>query len=136
MQESSDLRDSFLLWCDRLSAKDVGSFHDLVSSHPATLVIGTAPGEWVTERPRLRYGFEAEGVRLEPKNPRAYQEGSLGWLADEPTFYFPGGSAMQTRLTGIVRREDNRWKVVHMHFSVGVPDEEVVELQKRWSGSK
>ena len=135
MQESPDVRDSFLLWCDRLSAKDVGSFDDLVSSHPATLVIGTAPGEWVTERPSLRYGFEAEGLRLEPKNPRAYQEGSLGWLADEPTFYFPDGSAMQTRLTGIVRREDHRWKVVHMHFSVGVPDEEVVELQKRWSGS-
>lgn len=89
----------------------------------------------MTERPSLRYGFEAEGLRLEPKNPRAYQEGSLGWLADEPTFYFPDGSAMQTRLTGIVRREDHRWKVVHMHFSVGVPDEEVVELQKRWSGS-
>src|SRR3989304_2415187 len=79
MQESSDVRDSFLLWCDRLSAKDVGSFDDLVSSHPATLVIGTAPGEWVTERPRLRYGFEAEGLRLEPKNPRAHQEGSPGW---------------------------------------------------------
>ena len=135
MQESSDVRDSFLLWCDRLTAKDVRSFDDLVSSHPATLVIGTAPGEWVTERPRLRYGFEAEGLRLEPKNPQAYQEGLLGWFVDEPTFYFPDGSAMQTRLTGIVRQEDDRWKVVHMHFSVGVPDEEVVELQNRWSGS-
>lgn len=94
MEESSEVRDAFLRWCDRLTAKDVGTFDDLVSSHPATLVIGTAPGEWVTDRPRLRYGFEVEGLRLGPKDPRAYREGSLGRLVDEPTFTFPDGSAM------------------------------------------
>jgi hypothetical protein len=32
-----------------------------------------------------------------------------------------------------MRREEEGWKMVHAHFSVGVPDEEVVGLQKRWS---
>ena len=34
---------------DRLSTSDVGSFDELVSQEPATMIIGTAPGEWVTE---------------------------------------------------------------------------------------
>jgi hypothetical protein len=87
---------------------------------PATLVIGTAPGEWVTERARLRFGFEAVGVRIEPGEPVGYEEGALGWVVDQPTFYFPDGSSR---------------RLVHMHVSVGVPDEEVAELQQRWSST-
>ena len=39
---------------------------------------------------------------------------------------------MRTRLTAILHEEAGRWKVVHLHVSVGVPDEEVQELQARW----
>ena len=42
---------------------------------------------------------------------------------------------MKTRLTAVLRREDGAWKLVHMHVSVGVPDDEVVELQNRWSSA-
>jgi hypothetical protein len=57
----------------------------------------------------------------------------MGWLADQPTFVLPDGSSFETRLTAVVRKEDGQWKLVHAHFSVGVPDEEVMELQKRLS---
>jgi hypothetical protein len=60
----------------------------------------------------------------------------MGWVVDDPTFIFPDGSAIQTRLTAVMRQEDGRWKLVHAHFSVGVPDEEVIELQKRWSAQR
>jgi hypothetical protein len=133
MQQSAEVRAAMLRFCDRLSAGDVASFDELVSQEPAALIIGTAPGEWVTERDRMRFGFEAEGVRLEAKDPVGYEEGSLGWVVDEPIFVFPDGSTMQTRLTAVMHQEDGRWKLLHMHVSVGVPDEEVVELQKRWS---
>jgi hypothetical protein len=133
MQQSEEVRDAILRFCDRLSAGDVASFDELVSQEPSTLIIGTAPGEWVTERERMRFGFEAEGVRLEAKNPVGYEAGSLGWVVDQPAFVFPDGSVMQTRLTAVMRQEEGRWKLVHMHFSVGVPDEQVVQLQQRWS---
>jgi ketosteroid isomerase-like protein len=54
----------------------------------------------------------------------------MGWFVDEPRYGFPGG--MRTRLTAVVREEARRWKIVHMHVSVGVPDEEVQTLQARW----
>ena len=133
MRESAAVRDAMLRFYDRLSANDVASFDRVVSSDPATLVIGTAPGEWVTERPSLRFGFETEGVRIDPgPNPRGYESGSMGWVVDEPTMFYPDGSAIKTRLTSVLHDEDGDWKLVHMHVSVGVPDEEVVDLQTRW----
>ncbi len=82
---------------------------------------------------RLRFGFEAEGLTLEQGiRPTGYREGTMGWFVDEPWFGFPGGGGMRTRLTAVVREEAGRWKIVHMHFSVGVPDEEVRELQAKW----
>jgi hypothetical protein len=50
----------------RISTSDVGRFERMLSLNEASLVIGTAPGEWVTEPHRLRGGSEIEGVRLEP----------------------------------------------------------------------
>ncbi len=132
MQRSDAVRDAMLYLYDRLSASDVARFDELVAPD-AALIIGTAPGEWVTERDRMRFGFEAEGLRLVTGGAAiAYEEGSMGWVADEPTFYFPDGSAMRTRLTAVLRQEGGTWALVHMHVSVGVPDEEVLELQRRW----
>lgn len=132
MDESAEVRDAWVRFCDRLSAGDVDSFDDVVSAE-AKLIIGSAPGEWVDDRPRMKFGFEAEGVTLTPKEPRGYAEGSMGWVVDEPDFGFPDGSVMKPRVTAVMREEDGAWKLVHAHFSVGVPDEEVVELQRRWS---
>ena len=131
MRGSDAVRDAMLRFYDRISASDVSAFEELVSRDPSTLVIGTAPGEWVTERERLRYGFEAEGLRIEAgPRPAGYEEGSLGWFVDEPVYHFPGDAGrMRTRLSAVLRQEDGRWKIVHMHVSVGVPDEEVVESQ-------
>jgi len=133
MDESAEVRDAVLAFYRGVTSKDVARFDEIVSSDPATLVIGTAPGEWITERAGLRYGFEAEGLGIEPgERPMGYHEGSLGWFTDEPRFILPDGSGFRTRLTAVLRRENGRWKIVHMHWSTGVPDEEVVGLQRRW----
>ena len=133
MHESTEVRDAVLDFYRGVSNKEVERFDEIVSASPATLVIGTAIGEWVTERPRLRFGFEAEGLSVEAgRNPIGYAGGDMGWFVDEPRFVLPDGSAYRTRLTAVVRREDGRWKIVHMHWSVGVPDEEVIALQGRW----
>lgn len=133
MQVSAEIRDAVLAFYHGVTNKEIERFDEIVSGDPATLVIGTAPGEWVTERPRLRFGFQAEGLRVEAgQRPTGYQEGTMGWFTDEPSFILPDGSAFRTRLSAVLRQEDGRWKVVHMHWSVGVPDEEVVALQQRW----
>lgn len=65
MERSDEVVDAVLGFYRGVSEKAIDRFDEIVSSDPATLVIGTAIGEWVTERPRLRFGFEAEGVTIE-----------------------------------------------------------------------
>lgn len=132
MKESADLAQAWARFADRLSVGDAESFDELVSAD-AKVIVGTAPGERVTEREQMRFGFEAEGVGLTPDEPVAYEEGSMGWVLDEPRFSFPDGSAIKTRTTSVWHQQDGAWKLVHMHVSVGVPDDEVAELQKRWA---
>jgi SnoaL-like protein len=82
-------------------------------------VIGTAPEEWVTERARLRFGFEAEALSIEAgAEPSGYAEGDLGWFVDRPVYVF-GDLRVAVRLTSFLRREDRAWRIVHMHVSVG-----------------
>lgn len=133
MQDSSDVRDALLNFYAKRTAGDAASFDELVSSTP-TAFIGTAPGEWFADVDRLRRGF-AWAVRLEPgPNPQGWAEGSVGIGADEPTMTIPDGTVIRTRLTMFFRNEDGAWKVVGYHFSAGVPDDEVEELQRRWLG--
>jgi hypothetical protein len=132
MKESIEVRNAMLRFYDRLTAGDVPAFDSIVSDHPATVVMGTAPGERVVERHRLRFGFEAEGVGMTPGPIIAFADGDLGWILDEPVMSFPDGSRIATRLTAIFFRDDAAWRMVHMHISVGVPDDEVLGLQARW----
>jgi hypothetical protein len=106
MEESAAVQETVLDFYRGVTGKAVERFDDIVSAEPATLVIGTAPGEWVTERPRLRFGYETEGLTLEPgPRPTGYREGTIGWFVDEPRFGFPGGGGMRTRVTAVVREE-------------------------------
>jgi hypothetical protein len=133
MKESTDVRDAMRRFYDGVTTGDVANFDDIVSGESANMVIGTAPGEWVTDRAGLRFGFETEGVGMRSgPDPRGWEEGSIGWVADEPTLRYPDGSEINTRLTAVLRRENGTWRLVCAHFSVGVPDEEVVGLQKKW----
>jgi ketosteroid isomerase-like protein len=131
MHASDELRDALRRFYALIGAGDGAGFDEIMSPDSAVLVIGTAPGEWVRERERLEAGFRSEGVRIEPGEPAAWSEGTMGWAVDQPTFRF-GGSPVRTRLTSVWHRHEDRWTMVHMHVSVGVPDDEVTDLQRRW----
>lgn len=132
MQGSDALLEALLRFFERFSANDVESFDSIVTSGE-TLFIGTAPGEWFTDREHLRRGFAAEGFRIEPGHPQAWYEGSVGWVVDEPTLYVPALGAIPTRFSAVFRQEAGLWKLVMSHLSVGVPDDEVVDLSQRSS---
>lgn len=132
MDESPGAREAWLRFCDRLSASDAESFDGLVAGD-AKLIIGTAPGEWVEDRRRMRSGFETEGFQMQPHDPQAHEEGTMAWVADQPLLVQPDGSSVPTRMTAVMRKDGVSWKLVHAHFSVGVPDEEVIALTRKWS---
>ena len=143
MRQSAEVRDTLQRFYEMFSAADLEGFTRIIAQEKEAdegiLVIGTEPGQWVEGREQWIAAREAQihsmqGLRLEAgEEPHCYEEGSMGWVADRPRAVLPDGSAILTRLTGVVRQEEGEWRLVHIHISVGVPDEEVVELQKRWS---
>jgi hypothetical protein len=112
MRESAAVVAAWLRFCDGVSNKRLDEFDDIVSAE-ARLIIGTAPGENVSDRAAMRFGFETEGVTLHSRDAHGYQEGSLGWVVDQPRFVFPDGSGMDWRVTAILRDEDATWRLVH-----------------------
>ncbi len=138
MQPSAEVRDTLLRFYEVFSAQDLQSVEQMIAQQAeGVLAIGTA-GEWLEGREQWIAATEAlmhemEGLRMEAgEEPHCYEEGSMGWVADRPKAVLPDGM-ISTRLTGVVRQEEGEWRFVHLHLSVGVPDEEVVELQRRWS---
>ena len=128
MEQSAGVREAMLLYYDRATAGDAGSFDRLVSRDQASMIIGTAPHEWHGDRDRWKAAFPPVGLRVEAGELQAWEEGSVGWLSDTPSFVLPDGTAIGTRVTAVMRREDGEWKLVQAHVSVGVPDELALEL--------
>ena len=130
---SNEVRDTVLRFYQQMRGGGTAGFEELISKDPAVMVIGSA-NEWFVGREKLRGAFRLVNQGLEAgKNPVAYENGDMGWFVDQPDWVFPDGSRFHTRFTAILQREAGTWKLVHWHLSVGVPDDEVVALQQRWS---
>ena len=132
MQQSAGVREAMLRFYEAFSANDVASFDRLVSREPQAMAIGTAPQEWMEDREAWKAAFGMEGIRLEGGDSLyAYEHGPVGWLADRAAFVLPDGTAINCRLTAVMCQEDGEWRLVQAHFSVGVPDEQAVELSSK-----
>jgi hypothetical protein len=135
MARSQELHDAYLQWLEDLS-RDTGSLDDgRAFADDGASIIGTEPGEWWTgdaTQPAwiaVRRGFRAMGMLVAPAEPRAYAEGSIGWVIDRPTFRNRAGTVVQTRMTSIFRREQGTWTIIHVHNSLGVPGEQETEAR-------
>jgi len=132
MAPSTEIRDTVLEFYRRMLAGEADAANDLISRDPALVFIGSA-GEWVDDQATLRSGTQVpgEGV-VAGTNPVAYADGDMGFFADQPTWHFADGTKVEMRLSAVLRREAPGWRVVHVHMSVAVPDNECVMLQRRW----
>ena len=129
---SAEIVETMLEFCRRMQAGEADAANDLISWDPSLVFIGSA-GEWVDDQATLRSGTQeaGEGLVVGP-NPVAYADGDMGFFADQPTWLFADGTKAEMRLTAVLRREPPGWRVINMHMSVAVPDDQCVMLQRRW----
>lgn len=132
MAPSSEIRETVLEMYRRMLAGESEAANDLISRDPALVFIGSA-GEWIDDQATLRSGTQVpgEGLLAGP-DPVAYASGDMGFFADRPTWLFADGTRAEMRLSAFLRREEPGWRIVHVHMSVAVPDDECVMLQRRW----
>ncbi len=129
---STEIRDTMLEFYRRQLEGESDAANDLISRDPGLVFIGSA-GEWVDDQDTLRSGTQepGEGLVAGP-SPVAYADGDMGFFADQPMWLFTDGSKVEMRLSSVLRREPAGWRIVHVHMSVSVPDDECVMLQRRW----
>lgn len=131
MQRSQAVREGILNFYTRFSAGDPGAFEAGLATGAGVSVIGSGPGEGHTTREdwvaTYRSAIAEMGLKLRGDDPVGFEQGTFGYGTDTPSFVRPDGSTLPTRLTAVLSKDDGEWKVVHLHFSVGVPDEDAIQ---------
>ena len=129
MQPCDELKTIALQHYGKFITEDhADSVKDLYSLQEGVTIIGNDPDEWFEDRASID-AFVQEGsstkLEIEVKNLAAYCEGSVGWTADRVAVRLPNGVEVPVRHTRIYHKEDGRWKMVHLHVSIAVPNESI-----------
>jgi len=114
---------------DVMRSADLQSAEELLSAD-LTVSIGTDDEEWASDHAAAVAGFVAQtrevgALRVEAGSPRGYSEGVFGWFADRALITFADGESAPVRVTGVVRHEHGRWRLIQVHTSIGLPNAEL-----------
>ena len=131
MEPSTELKGLYLRICEALSSGDYAFFERCFSQGDGVLAIGTDPTEWWPGYATITSVFKAQleeagGFQVVADAPEAYRDGSIGWVAGRPTLKLPDGTEMPVRLTAVFQEEQDDWKIVQWHFSIGIPNEDSI----------
>jgi ketosteroid isomerase-like protein len=106
--------------CPHLAVRKLVTF----SRVPGVIEVRNDPDAWsegyesITDR-LTGVSRDIAGTNIEPSDLKAFQEGTVAWLADRPTLAPPGGMKVGARVTAVFRREGDGWKLVQSHLSMG-----------------
>ncbi len=109
--------------------RGAGSAETLLSSD-MTVAIGTDEEEWDTDHSGAVAGFisqsqEVGSVTVQAGSPRGYSDGVFGWFEDRALVTLADGESAPVRVTGVVRFENGRWRLMQVHVSIGLPNAEL-----------
>jgi hypothetical protein len=89
------------------------------------MAIGTDLSEWGLESEQIINVYTAMDktgkVEIKVINLRAWHEGTVGWVADHVLYTLPDGTEVPLRHTCVRHKENDDWKIAHIHYSIGVP---------------
>lgn len=103
-------------------------------STDCSLMVGTDGREWWTGYDEIVAAVHAQfeggkGLQITAGAPRAFGGGMLSWFDDQPVLHAPDSRELPARLTGVARLEGDTWRLLQAHFSFGVPNEVIVDLE-------
>jgi hypothetical protein len=118
-------------WFNAFFGGDFSWLDPHISRRSGVSLIGTDPGEWAEDEGVAHFVQRvvqaiAGTVGVDPGPVHAFREGSVGWTVARPTFILPGGGRVSARWSAIFHEEDGTWKLVHVHASVGIPNENLL----------
>jgi hypothetical protein len=131
MEQSTELKELYLRICEAQSSGDHSFFERYFSQKEGVLAIGTDPTEWWVGYATITSVFKAQlqeagGFQILADTPQAYSDGSIGWVAGQPTLKLPDGTEIRLRLTAVFQKEQDDWKIVQWHVSAGISNEDLI----------
>jgi hypothetical protein len=131
MKSSAELKDLMLKSYEAISKGDLSFLEKTFSDQSGMLLIGTDPKEWWADRNDVFSAWKAQmeeiggAMRIESTNLQVFENGDVGWTADQVIGHLPGGAAIPFRMTAVLEKEAQGWKIVQMHSSIGIPNESI-----------
>jgi ketosteroid isomerase-like protein len=107
MERSASVVSRLLDWQQATRDDDPEALAQLTTDRHGLVLFSTLP------RHKLR-----GPLVVEPGAPVGYEEGTIGWVADEATLHASGLCARPAQVTAVFRREAGLWKLVQHHVSV------------------
>jgi hypothetical protein len=136
MDRSPEVEQLAVAWLAGMKAGDATAVASLFAEHEATTVIGNGADQWFTgdayTRRRLDESLAQHGdtqhggIPFEPGSPTGWAAGEVGWFADQVTLVFPA-QTIPLRMTGVAVRQDGTWRLVQLHVSAAVSDEDLLD---------
>jgi SnoaL-like domain len=130
MDRSPEVEQLAVAWLAGMKAGDTVAVATLFVASEATTVIGNGADQWFTgdayTSKRLDNSIgENGGIPFEPGSPIGWAQGDTGWFADQVTVAFPA-KTIPLRMTGVALRQDGMWRLVQLHVSAAVSDEDLL----------
>jgi hypothetical protein len=128
---STELKELYLQICEAQSSGDYSFFERHFSQKDGVVAIGTDPTEWWAGYATISRVFKAQleeggGFQILADAPQAYHDGSIGWVAGQPTLKLPDGTEIPFRMTAVFQKELDGWKIVQWHVSAGISNEDLI----------
>ena len=132
MPASVELVNLYRKFLEDVSSGNSEGMNALLADDPGVILVGTAPDELLQGRVEIISVISeatARGFQALPGSPIGYEIGDTGWVVDRSHFFF-NGLDVADRMTAVFTRTQNRWRLVHLHHSVGIPDDELGTLKR------
>jgi ketosteroid isomerase-like protein len=110
------------------NAGDAERLRSMLSERPDAVHIGTDAEEWWTSKQVIDAAAAADGgdgIRVVADDTDIHVQGDIAWAEGRGCFTRADGAERPVRVTGVLVREDGRWKVVQSHASIGVPNADI-----------
>lgn len=131
MQASNELRDIINAWFESVASGDISWTDRHISGNAGARLVGTDPNEWLAGEKVsefLKEEVKSLGglVKVELGETEAHEEGTVGWGVARPILTLPNGQQISPRWSAVFHHESGEWKLVQLHASVGVSNEELL----------
>ena len=131
MNPSVELTNAMLRLYESMASGDANAVISFYSHQSTVLSIGTDSNEWWEGYAEISQVVKAQlqemgGIEMIAGNLKTFVEGNVGWVADCPTIRLPNGEEIILRLTAVFHKEDESWKIVQRHVSIGKPNLETI----------